>query len=158
VFVSSVQSLKQDRVGYRMITPYGQVIPLSDADLKNARADDKDPIVQDAYQRQIESLAKRGIHLDVVMPGKAGTLIALCTAEKGEEILDAAFGISKYERPARSVAVISPKSQIDMTTAFDFAASGRFTAPPMAANFNAAVANPGATRPALGQDGMHLAA
>jgi hypothetical protein len=115
-----------------MITSYGEVIPQSAADLKINRADEKDPIVAKAYQSQIESLAKRGIYLDIAMPAKAGALIAQCTASEAEHILDAAFGIHAFDHSLRPAVRYEPsvvqdvKYNMTMTMTFGSAARGEF--------------------------------
>lgn len=139
---SSKPKEQADSFGYRLISPDGNVKLLNPADLKTYRADETDPVVSAYFEKQIDMLARNGLHPSAVMPGKVGSLIVGGYAWEAEKVLDAAFGVPELDRTSRRQVRETSGLKEVILNSFDFAASGQFVALPLIQNFQAAAAQP----------------
>ncbi len=144
--LGSVNNKAADHFGYRLITPFGDVVPLSHSDLKQYRADENDAFVARVFETQTRNMADRGIHAAVVMPAKAGALIVASHASEAEKVLDAVFGVPALEHVSRSAQRAMAKTnglKQEILDSFGSAAAGDITNPlPLVSDFKTAVGKP----------------
>ena len=134
-----------DSFGYRLITPYGNVTPLAYSDLPTYRADENDTVVADFFNKQVDKLATNGLHPAIVMPGKAGALIVAGYASEAEQILDAAFGVHKFDRTSRIEERLQARNydlKVKMLTNFKSATDGEPNVDPLSNAFSFATRKP----------------
>lgn len=134
-----------DSFGYRLITPFGDVVPLAHSDIKQYRAAEGDAFVDRVFETQSKNLADRGIYPAIVMPAKAGALIVASPASVAEKVLDAVFGVPALEHTTRHAPRIMAKTdglKQEVLNSFGFAAAGQFIPLPLGNDFKAAAAQP----------------
>lgn len=159
--LSSVKKQSKDSFGYRLITPFGDVVPLAHSDLKSYRADESDAFVARVFETQSRNLADRGIYPAVVMPAKAGALIVASQASEAEKVLDAVFGVPALEHATRNAPRAIAKTdglKQDMLNSFGFAAAGQFVPLPLGSDFKAAAGRPAIPQAPALEETMRLAA